>query len=314
MTVVSRFAPAPTGHLHLGHVVNAIYVWGVTRAMGGRVLLRIEDHDGRRSRPEYERAILEDLDWLGFSADEPFVRQSDRHAIYAQALDALERQSMVYACACSRAEIAAHAEEARGAHPVGAPGDQELWYPGTCRGRRLRPAPGLGTRVRLAPSIERFRDVRHGVLEQRPDEQCGDLLVRDRDGFWTYQFAVSVDDFRQGITLVVRGDDLLASTGRQIQLARLLGRDAPPAFFHHSLIMKSRTQKLSKSDGDTGVRDLRARGWSPGRVIGHAAALARLTDTDEPRELSADEVVALMAMWRVDQRGIFKSDGSAIVG
>ena len=118
--------------------------------------------------------------------------------------------------------------------------------------------------------------MRHGPQEQRPSEQCGDLLVRDRDGNWTYQFAATVDDFVQGVTLVIRGDDLLASTGRQLQLARLLGRTEPPRFLHHPLIMKSPTQKLSKSDGDTGIRDLRARGWTPERVIGQAAALAGL--------------------------------------
>ena len=142
-----------------------------------------------------------------------------------------------------------------------------MWYPGTCADRGLPEAPGLGLRVRLEPTVERFVDLRHGLQEQRPSEQCGDVLVRDREGNWTYQFAATVDDLVQGVTLVVRGDDLLASTGRQIQLARLLGREEPPQFLHHPLIMKSADQKLSKSDGDTGVRDLRARGWTPERVI-----------------------------------------------
>jgi glutamyl-tRNA synthetase/glutamyl-Q tRNA(Asp) synthetase len=127
--------------------------------------------------------------------------------------------------------------------------------------------------VRLAPSVERFDDLRLGRQEQRPSEQCGDLLVRDRDGNWTYQFAAAVDDFVQGVTLVVRGVDLLASTGRQIQLARLLGRAEPAVFLHHPLIMKTPEQKLSKSDGDTGIRELRARGWTPAQVIAHALAL-----------------------------------------
>jgi len=120
---------------------------------------------------------------------------------------------------------------------------------------------------------ERFVDLRLGPQEQRPSDQCGDVLVRDRDGNWTYQFAAAVDDFVQGVTLVIRGVDLLASTGRQIQLARLLGRAEPPAFLHHPLIMKSPSQKLSKSDGDSGIRELRARGWSAPQVIAHAMAL-----------------------------------------
>ena len=158
----------------------------------------------------------------------------------------------------------------------------ELRYPGTCRDRGLAEGPGVGLRVRLEPSVERFVDLRLGPQEQRPSEQCGDLLVRDRDGNWTYQFAATVDDYVQGVTLVIRGVDLLASTGRQIQLARLLGRAEPPAFLHHPLIMKSAAsaggfggprQKLSKSDGDTGIRELRARGWTPAQVIEQAMAL-----------------------------------------
>ena len=129
--------------------------------------------------------------------------------------------------------------------------------------------------MRLEPSVERFVDRRLGPQEQRPSEQCGDLLVRDRDGHWTYQFAATVDDHVQGVTLVVRGMDLLASTGRQIQLARLLGRAEPPEFLHHALIMKSPGQNLSKSDSDTGIRDLRARGWRPAEVIEHALSLVK---------------------------------------
>jgi len=254
--VVTRFAPAPTGFLHLGHIVNAIYVWGVARASSGRVLLRIEDHDRQRSRPAFEDAILEDLAWLGFAADEPFVRQSERGSVYEAALGELRRQGLVYACDCSRAAIAAPR------------------YPGTCRDKGLPESHGLGLRVRLDPTVERFDDWRHGPQEQRPFEQCGDPLLRDREGNWTYQFAAAVDDWQQGVTLVIRGDDLLESTGRQIQLARLLGRREPPAFLHHPLIMKTATQKLSKSDGDTGVRELRQRGWSAEQVIEQAAVLA----------------------------------------
>ncbi|MDE3156492.1 MAG: hypothetical protein KGN76_15420 [Acidobacteriota bacterium] len=291
---VSRFAPAPTGLLHLGHVVNALYVWGVTRAAGGRVRLRIEDHDRDRSRPAFEAAILDDLEWLGFLPDEPPIaalragpcaagRQSDRTAIYEAALDRLRRQGLVYACACSRAGITAAGGGAGG----------ELRYPGTCADRGLAEGPGLGLRVRLAPSVERFDDLRLGPQEQRPFEQCGDLLVRDRLGCWTYQFAAAVDDLDQGVTLVIRGEDLLASsTGRQIQLARLLGRKQPAAFLHHPLIMKSATQKLSKSDGGTGVRDLRASGRTAAEVIGLAAALVGLQN--EPRPVTAADVGGLL--------------------
>jgi glutamyl-tRNA synthetase/glutamyl-Q tRNA(Asp) synthetase len=294
--MISRYAPAPTGFLHLGHIVNAIYVWGFTKARDGRVLLRIEDHDRQRSRPAFEAAIVEDLEWLGFRADGPMMRQSERGDIYSQALDTLRARGLVYACACSRTEILSsiaarsfEGREARGPErPALRTNDDELWYPGTCRDRGLREGPGVGLRVRLDPTVERFVDLRHGPQEQQPSEQCGDLLVRDRDGNWTYQFAATVDDYVQGVTHVIRGDDLLPSTGRQIQLARRLGRIEPPAFLHHPLIMKSPTQKLSKSDGDTGVRELRAKGWSPERVIGRAAALAGLTDCET--DMSAVDV------------------------
>jgi len=232
-------------------VLNAIWVWQTARASGpdARVLLRIEDHDRQRSRTAFEDAILEDLGWLGFAADGPIVRQSERHAVYEAALDALRRRGLVYACACSRGDIAGHR------------------YPGTCARRHLPEAPGLGLRIRIDDAMERFDDLRLGPQEQQPSAQCGDVLARDRDGNWTYQFAVVVDDWQQGIDLVIRGEDLLDSTGRQLQIGRLLGRRDPPALLHHPLIMKSATQKLSKSDRDTGVRDLRAKGWSAEQVL-----------------------------------------------
>ena len=264
--MITRFAPAPTGWLHLGHVLNACYVWDAARARGARVLLRIEDHDRERCRPEYEAAILDDLDWLGFRPDIFSTseyragrcdgRQSDREAVYRAAIGTLRRRARVYACDCSRREITS-------AGPTSA---TELRYHGRCRDRRLPLEDGYGWRVAMDPGVVTFDDVRLGPQSQEPSEQCGDLLLRDRRGNWTYQFAVTVDDWQQGIDLVVRGEDLLASTGRQILLARLLGRDRPPQFLHHPLIMKSRDQKLSKSDRDTGIRELREAGWTPARV------------------------------------------------
>lgn len=259
--VITRFAPAPTGYLHLGHVLNAIYVWDIAHASGpdARVLLRIEDHDRDRCRPEFEAALHEDLAWLGFAADCGVARQSERGELYERALDDLRARGLTYGCQCSRTEIGS----AR--------------YPGTCRDKHVRESDGVGIRVRLDATVERFDDLRLGLQEQRPSEQCGDLLVRDRRGNWTYQFAVVVDDWLQGVNLVIRGEDLLDSTGRQIQLARLLGRGVPPSFLHHALLMKAPAVKLSKSDGDTGVRDLRAKGWSAEAVIDRARRLAGMS-------------------------------------
>ena len=262
--VVTRFAPAPTGYLHLGHVRNAVHVWQLARNPGGRVLLRIEDHDAERSRPAFVEAIREDLAWLGFAPDEEVPRQSTRGQVYRDLLEPLVASGLVYGCSCTRQQISATAGDAEAA--------DELRYPGTCRDKGLGLTEGLGWRVRMDPGVEEFVDGWLGPQAQDPAAQCGDVLVRDRLGNWTYQWAVVVDDFLQGVTHVVRGLDLLPSTGRQIRLARLAGRVAPAEFFHHALIMKSATQKLSKSDGATGVRDLRAAGWTPAQVIAAATA------------------------------------------
>ena len=263
--MITRFAPAPTGWLHLGHVLNAEYVWGA----GAEVMLRIEDHDRERCRPEFEAGILQDLDWLGYRADFPLVRQSERDAIYHEAVAALASQSLVYGCDCSRKDI-----EGRGARRE-AGVTSELRYAGRCRDRGLALMDGVGWRVRMDSGLEVFVDQRLGAQAQDPSEQCGDVLIRDRLGNWTYQFVASVDDFRQGIDLVIRGEDLLASTGRQIRIARLLGRRDPATFLHHPLLMKSPAQKLSKSDGDTGIRELRARGWTPEQVKAAARSACR---------------------------------------
>jgi glutamyl-tRNA synthetase/glutamyl-Q tRNA(Asp) synthetase len=305
----TRFAPAPTGWLHLGHVLNARYVWDVSRALAGQVLLRIEDHDRERCRPEFETGILDDLDWLGFDPDVFATnafragrcegRQSDREQIYLDAVGILRAQGLVYGCDCSRKDIL---ETSAGREAA-----DELWYPGTCRHRGLDLRSGVGWRVRSdtaasepeqfperfndgasAPEIfndgasapEIFNDAMLGPQAQDPMAQCGDLLIRDRRGNWTYQFAVVVDDWRQAIDLVIRGRDLLASTGRQIRLARLLGRRQPPVFLHHPLIMKSADRKLSKSDRDTGVRDLRAAGWTREQVLAAAIRSVRLEKPD----------------------------------
>ena len=260
--MVTRFAPAPTGWLHLGHVLNAEYVWG----SGARVLLRIEDHDRERSRPEYEAGIVADLAWLGYQPHLFGGRQSDRDGIYREGIEILRTRGLVYACDCTRQMIAARDRSSRTEPGVADDGMDELWYSGHCRDRGLPLVDGYGWRVRIEPGIERFVDERLGPQAQDPSRQCGDFLLRDRRGNWTYQYAVTVDDWRQGIDLVIRGEDLLASTGRQIRLARLLGRERPPAFLHHRLIMRSPHQKLSKSDGATGVRDLRARGWTADQV------------------------------------------------
>jgi len=289
---LTRFAPAPTGYLHLGHVASAVWVWGVARVLGGRVLLRVEDHDRGRSRPEYEQALLDDLEWLGLEPDLGTVaeyrgaacdyRQGGRGPIYQRALAELAGRGLVYACGCSRRRLRETAEVVP---------NVEVPYDGRCRERGLAEGEGRGMRVRMAPGAERFTDLRLGLQEQDPASQCGDLLVRDRLGQWTYQFAVTVDDREQGVDLVVRGEDLLGSTGRQLRLARLLGRVEPPAYLHHPLILSPTGAKLSKANRDTGIRELRAAGVPPGEVLGAAAAATGLLD--KPVSLLPDDLPAL---------------------
>ncbi len=265
---LTRFAPAPTGYLHLGHVANAIWTWGVARATGGRVLLRIEDHDRQRSRPAYDAAILEDLAWLGFTPDLGPVRQQDADALdaYATALQRLRFADLAYGCACTRSTFATWAA-AQGRAWSG-PG-----CPGACRERRV---DGPVLRVALGGGSETWMD---GLVGPCSGEvaPAGDLPIRDRHGNWTYGFCVVVDDLRQGVGLVVRGRDLLSSTPTQIRLGQRLGRGTPPTFVHHRLIRRPDGSKLSKSSGDTGVRDLRAAGLTAADVLARASDEGRMT-------------------------------------
>ncbi len=283
----TRFAPAPTGYLHLGHVANAIVVWGMARAAGGRVLLRIEDHDRQRSRPEFDRALLEDVAWLGFVADSGPVRQSEDDTPYQAALETLRDAGLVYGCDCTRSTFEAWA--AANGQPWSAQG-----CPGGCREREL---DGPVLRAALGGGKERWMDALVGPCEGEVSE-AGDLPIRDRHGNWTYGFAVVVDDLWQGVDLVIRGRDLLDSTPAQIRLDSLLGGDSPATFAHHGLVRRPDGHKLSKADGATGIRDLRAGGRSAAQLIGEAAAAIGLIDAARP--IRADEVAALFPVPAAD--------------
>lgn len=285
----TRFAPAPTGYLHLGHLVNAIHVWGIARAFGGSVLLRVEDHDLTRCKPTYEDALLADLEWLGFVPDEGSVaefrtgvtrfRQSDNGEAYERALTALDRVGRVYPCTCSRRDVL---------RVVGAvaPGEEPC-YPGTCRVAPRTADSTRARRVQLEADTVRFDDLRLGAQAQCPAAQCGDVLVRDRFGHWTYQFGVVVDDLDQGVDVVIRGEDLLGSTGRQVLLGRLLGRATPPQYLHHPLLRNADGRKLSKAASDTSLRELREGGATAALLIGEAAAQSGLIDHARPIDAAA---------------------------
>ncbi len=272
-------------------------MWGTARAHGGQVVLRIEDHDRTRCRAEYETALLDDLDWLGLDADiaptesyrdNPIglgahaLRQSDNGPRYAHALDQLARAGLVYACNCTRRDIAQQVRTAPG---------EEARYPGTCADGHVDPDTTLARRVRLPSGVEVFDDLRLGRIEQVPAEQCGDVLVRDRHGSWTYQFAVTVDDYAQDIDVIIRGEDLLASTGRQRQLARLLGRSAQPLVLHHPLLVHPDGAKLSKASRDTSLRERRAAGADAPSLLGEAAFRAGLAASPAP--IAAADIATL---------------------
>lgn len=261
-------------------MANAIVVWGMARSRGASVLLRIEDHDRQRCRPEFDAGILEDLAWLGFVADEGPVRQSDDDRLYVAAMADLRADGLVYGCDCRRSTFVAWAET--NGRPWSGPG-----CPGDCRERG---APEETLRAALKGGSESWMDGLVGPCTGEVAEH-GDLVIRDRHGNWAYGFAVVVDDLRQDVDLVIRGRDLLDATAPQIRLARALGREWPPTFAHHRLIRRADGRKLSKADGDTAVRELRAHGRTAPDLIGEAAAAIGLID--EPRRIPADAVGAL---------------------
>ncbi|MCE6953279.1 tRNA glutamyl-Q(34) synthetase GluQRS [Cereibacter sphaeroides] len=266
---VTRFAPSPTGPLHLGHAFSALTVW--ERAAGGTALLRIEDIDRSRCRTEWEAQIFDDLHWLGLDWPLPVMRQSERADAYRAALDRLASMGLTYPCRCSRADIRA----ALSAPQEGATGPDGLIYPGTCRGRSMAEAgPEDTIRLDMAAALRlagplRFRETgpaREGWHEVGPlDRTAGDVVL-SRRGFGTsYHLAVVVDDAAQGVTEVVRGEDLFEATAIHVLLQRLL--DLPvPDFHHHRLIRDEAGKRLAKRDDARALATYRAEGRSPAEI------------------------------------------------
>jgi len=265
-TKFTRFAPSPTGFLHRGHVLSALFVYAAAEKLGYRVRLRIEDHDQSRARPVYIDAIRKDLEWLGFSWEAESI-QSQNADRYTRFLELLESQKLVYACDCSRKFIFE-------TNPTGPSG--EAIYRGHCRERKLPFAKDFAVRFKTPDETTEWHDLLLGNFRENPREQCGDFALRDRLGQWTYQFAVVVDDMEENIGLVVRGKDLLDSTARQIVLAKALGRNTPPLFLHHPLLFSPSGKKLSKREHAASIRGERDAGITPEKLLGeicHEAAL-----------------------------------------
>jgi glutamyl-Q tRNA(Asp) synthetase len=268
---VLRFAPSPNGLLHLGHAYSALYTWHAASLVDGLVLLRIEDIDAERSKPEFTRAIAEDLHWLGLDWPEPVLHQSARMDIYADAGNRLRDQDLLYPCFCSRSEIAAAATET---DPDGAP-----LYPGTCRHldrgtqiARLERGDPVQFRLDTAKALDRagmltFTAV-GPLLSDRPQiryarpQRWGDVVLQRKGTPTSYHLSVVVDDAAQGVTHVTRGRDMEAATDIHVLLQLLLGLPSPIYNFHR-LILDDTGRKLAKSRGSESLADLRARGWSP---------------------------------------------------
>lgn len=270
--IVTRFAPSPTGHLHLGHAHSALFGWRAAKASGGRFLLRIEDIDRQRCRPEFERDLLEDLAWLGLDWEQPVRRQSDHFDDYRSALARLQDMGVVYPCFCTRKDIAA--EIARAGHAPHGP-DGPL-YPGLCRTlppavRADRVAAGEAYALRLdvaaAKAIAgplRWHDRAQGWQEATP-EILGDVVLARKDTPTSYHLSVTVDDHLQGVTLVTRGEDLFFATHLHRLLQALLRFD-PPDHHHHGLLRNEQGERLAKRDRAKTLRSLREAGVRPEEV------------------------------------------------
>jgi glutamyl-Q tRNA(Asp) synthetase len=277
---VFRFAPSPNGHLHLGHALSALLNFDLSRQTGARLLLRIEDIDATRCRPEFEAAIYEDLDWLGLRFEQPVRRQSAQHAGYQAALAKLDAMGLLYPAFESRAEIAQLVREREIAANVPWPRDPDgaPLYPGNGRAldpgerqRRIAQGAPYALRLDVAGALERAGPLhwtetgeRAGTIAADP-AAWGDVILARRETPTSYHLAVVVDDAAQGVTDVVRGFDLLQATGVHRLLQALLGLPAP-RYRHHALILDAAGNKLSKSTQATGLRELRAAGQNPADI------------------------------------------------
>ena len=287
-----RFAPSPSGRMHLGNIFTALMSWLSVKSRGGKWLLRIEDLDPQRSKYEYARLIEDDLRWLGLDWDEggldnigpdgPYS-QSQRGHLYAEALDRLIASGDTFPCYCTRAEIMA----TQAPHQS----DGRVVYPGTCRNLISHPDRKPSIRLKVTDEQIAFTDLIAGHHSYNLARECGDFILQRADGAWAYQLAVVVDDAAMGVTEVMRGNDLLLSAAQQIWLYRRLGLSAP-TFAHLPLICNSAGQRLSKRDASLSMEALR-KIHSPESLVGLTAHLAGLTATPDP--IPAKDLIPLFS-------------------
>lgn len=288
--IKGRFAPSPSGRMHLGNVYAALMSWLSAKRQGGQWLLRIEDLDPQRCRREYAQLLEDDLLWLGLEWDEgglegrgasgPYC-QSERSEIYAHYLQLLQERGLTYPCYCTRADIMA----TQAPHES----DGRVVYAGTCRDLPPRPGVPAAVRLRVPDSDITFCDQAYGPQCINLARHCGDFILQRRDGAWAYQLAVVVDDALMGVTEVVRGEDLLLSTPQQIYLQQLLGFPTP-TYQHIPLLKNEAGQRLSKRDRSMDMSILRQQ-YTPQELIGHLAHRTGLLP--EYRPLTAQELLGL---------------------
>ena len=292
-TPTGRFAPTPSGRLHLGNILCAMLAYLSARAKGGRFLLRIEDVDVPRCPRRLAQQAIDDLTWLGFTWDEEPVYQSDRSDAYAAALARLAEGGHTYPCFCTRAQLMS----------LAAPnlGDTQVIYQGTCARlspeeaaqRALTRAPA--TRLRVPDEEVAFVDGLFGLQRENLARDCGDFILRRSDGLYGYQLAVVVDDAAAGVTEVVRGRDILSATPRQLYLQRLLGLPAPE-YVHIPLLVDAQGRRLAKRDKDLDLTAL-ARRFTPEEILGILAFSAGLLD--EPRPMSLEALIPVFDWGKV---------------
>ena len=304
--IIGRFAPSPSGRMHLGNIYSAVLSWLSARSQGGRWILRIEDLDRQRCHPEYAAQIEDDLRWLGLDWDEggtlggpngPYY-QSQRTNFYINALEQLRGTGRLYPCFCTRADIMASSAPHQS--------DGMVVYSGKCR--QLTAAQIADLQATRKPAIrlavdnadDSFTDLHYGPQPYNLARDCGDFILRRADGNFSYQLAVVVDDALMGVTEVVRGCDLLTSTPQQILLYQLLGYPVPQ-FAHIPLLVAPDGRRLAKRNAGTDMGSLRQR-YTPQQLLGLIAHLAHLTDKRE--ELSASELLSVFAWSKVPTENI----------
>lgn len=308
-----RFAPSPSGRMHLGNAWAALLAWLDIRKLGGTMVLRMEDLDPDRCHPQFAEGLIEDLRWLGLDWDEgpdsagdyaPYS-QSNRSGIYQTAFETLEKQGLVYPCFCTRAEL-------RLAASAPHTGDAEQIYPGLCaqlseaeQTQKLSVGRQAAYRLRVDAGEIAFTDQLFGLQRQNLSRSCGDFVIRRSDEVYAYQLAVVVDDAAMKIDRVLRGADLLASTPRQIYLRQLLGYPIP-TFIHVPLLTATDGSRLSKRQGSLAIEALRQSGVGPQQIIGQLAAWAGLIEQPEP--LRPEELIAEFSLERLPREPVIVRD------